>query len=151
MGLALSAELEHASLFAKAEHETGWLFGPPEENTCAVATTIEAKPLPRSMKPRIRLGDPLPVAPAPAAASAAPATIAPAEPPPARRMTRERLIERIIEMNPTVNKDFLAAFDRDALHRYLERLVALAEPRGRMARWIRTGETPAILGRERPD
>src|SRR5690606_771942 len=46
MGLALSAELEHASLFAKAEHETGWLFGPPEENTRAVATTIEAKPLP---------------------------------------------------------------------------------------------------------
>ncbi len=58
--------------------------------------------------------------------------------------TRERLVERIREANPSATTGWLASFDEDALALYLDHLEAACEPRGRGARWVRPGDTRAI-------
>jgi hypothetical protein len=62
--------------------------------------------------------------------------------------TRERLIERIREVNPSATTGWLASFDEEALALYVEHLEAAREPRGRGARWVRPGDTRAIRGWE---
>lgn len=59
-------------------------------------------------------------------------------------MSVEQLIERIQTMNPTATPEYLGGFDREALISYLAHLSYSLEPRGRSARWVRTGDTPAI-------
>lgn len=66
-------------------------------------------------------------------------------------LTREQLMQHIQSINPTATAAHLARFSARALGLYLSHLQASFEPRGRMARWIRPCETPAIIGFEATD
>lgn len=68
-----------------------------------------------------------------------------AESAPAPDYTAEQLIEQIATHNPTASRDFLSGFSPTALLNYLSHLIACQEPRGRLARWVRPDETPAIM------
>lgn len=57
---------------------------------------------------------------------------------------RSNLVGQILTHNPTASADFLSQFDVEELGEYLEHLEAGARPRGRMARWVRRGNTPGI-------
>lgn len=59
-------------------------------------------------------------------------------------LSREQLIDRIQSLNPTASAEYLGRFGEQSLSLYLDHLLALCEPRGRMARWLRRGETRAI-------
>ncbi len=63
-------------------------------------------------------------------------------------LNREQLMARILEVTGGRSRDFLEGFTDARLSDYLERLLASREPRGPEARWVRRGETPAIVGRE---
>ncbi len=63
------------------------------------------------------------------------------------RLTREQVVDRIVSMNPSATPDFLADFEDTALSRYQDRLTAARSPRARTERWIRAGDTPAIMSR----
>lgn len=64
---------------------------------------------------------------------------------PADDRSEPALIEQIIEINPTAQRDFLARFHRRDLCRYLEHLNVLARPRGRGSAWVRVPEAPAVI------
>jgi len=68
--------------------------------------------------------------------------------PESSRLTREQVVDRIIQINPTATTEFLGAFQERELGKYLDHLVAASGPRGRHARWERPADSPAILGRE---
>ncbi len=70
---------------------------------------------------------------------------APASLPPSDDASEPALIEQIIEINPTAQRDFLARFQRRDLCRYLEHLNVLARPRGRGSAWVRVPEAPAAM------
>jgi len=59
-------------------------------------------------------------------------------------LSREQLMDRIAELNPSASPEFLARFGLESLGNYFDHLISAQEPRGRMARWVRRGETPAI-------
>jgi len=67
---------------------------------------------------------------------------------PARRLTREQVVDRILSLNPTVDADYLREFSESSLADYLRRLDSLAEPRGRRAVWVRPAAR-AIVSRRR--
>ncbi len=58
--------------------------------------------------------------------------------------TRDQLIDRIAEFNPSASREFLGRFAHQSLGNYLEHLLCAQEPRGPLARWVRRPETPAI-------
>lgn len=60
--------------------------------------------------------------------------------------TREQFILQIRSLNTTASREYLSEFSLRALRFYYEHLEATSVPRGRMARWIRPAETPAIIG-----
>ncbi len=64
------------------------------------------------------------------------------------RLTREQVVDRILSLNPTASREYLSQFRDEALGRYLDHLTAASEPRGRAARWIRPGDSPAITWRQ---
>jgi len=66
-------------------------------------------------------------------------------------LTKVRLVERIIEMNPTASEQFLRVFSHKRLMDYMEHLASAQEPRGRNASWLRRGDSPAIVAREPRD
>jgi hypothetical protein len=55
----------------------------------------------------------------------------------------EPLIGAIIEINPGAGRAFLRSFEVRQLESYLEHLRSGQTPRGRGARWVRSGETSA--------
>lgn len=58
------------------------------------------------------------------------------------------LVDKILEINPTANGNYLSGFGRDALSHYLDHLQTSTGPRGRHAGgWVRRAETPGIVGR----
>lgn len=67
------------------------------------------------------------------------------------RVPQVSLMQQIIELNPTATAGFLARFAESSLRHYLDRLAMAKQPRGRDSRWVRTGETPAIMARETID
>jgi hypothetical protein len=67
------------------------------------------------------------------------------------RLTREQVVDRIITITPTATASFLDRFNDRSLGMYLDHLVAASRPRGRGARWLRPGDSPAILARESQD
>ncbi|MCA9288093.1 MAG: hypothetical protein KDA05_05885 [Phycisphaerales bacterium] len=69
------------------------------------------------------------------------------DPSPTSRLTREQVIDRILQFNPSAKIEFLDTFSESSLSHYLDHLVATAAPRGRDAVWVRRGESPAIVGR----
>ena len=83
----------------------------------------------------------------PAASAATVETKAPAVVDPAR----QQLLSQIFEFNPSACPAFLNAFENSALRTYLDHLHAAQIPRGRNARWVRPGDSPAIMWRERRD
>lgn len=66
-------------------------------------------------------------------------------------LTRSQVIERLLTLNPTASVEFLEGFSERALRTYLDHLAAAQVPRGRMARWVRPGDTPAIVMAEPRD
>jgi len=60
-------------------------------------------------------------------------------------LQRTRLVEEIRELSPTAPAGYLLRFNDRALEDYLRHLRSAAEPRGRAARWLRPGDTPAIM------
>lgn len=62
----------------------------------------------------------------------------------ASRLTREQVVDRIIQINPSADAGFLGRFDPPELEIYLTRLERMAEPRGRRATWVRRATSPAI-------
>ena len=63
------------------------------------------------------------------------------------RLTREQVVDRIIQVNPTATERFLNQFGKEKLEKYLAHLDAASRPRGREAIWPRPGDSPAILTR----
>lgn len=61
-------------------------------------------------------------------------------------LRRWQLMERIMELNVTAREEYLEDFSDDSLARYLEHLESMGSPRG--ARWVRPGDSPAIMVRE---
>lgn len=66
-------------------------------------------------------------------------------------LSRSQLIERIITHNPTASVAFLEDFSEAALRNYLDHLLSSQIPRGRLARWVRPGDTPGIVMAEPRD
>jgi hypothetical protein len=67
------------------------------------------------------------------------------------RLTREQVVNRIIHINPTATEAFLSRFSEDSLGRYLDHLIVATGPRGPQSRWLRPGDSPAIVARESDD
>jgi len=59
-------------------------------------------------------------------------------------MTRSQMVERIQSLNPTASAEYLSTFSPRHLLTYLEHLTASLEPRGRLARWLRPEDSPAL-------
>lgn len=64
-------------------------------------------------------------------------------------MSKQQLIEAIREHNRSASDDFLIGFDEAALSNYLNHLQYKIGPRSGAAAWVRTGETPAVVTRQR--
>ncbi|HZW08433.1 MAG TPA: hypothetical protein VFF69_00880 [Phycisphaerales bacterium] len=62
------------------------------------------------------------------------------------RLRRWQVMERIMELNTTAPEEYLAGFSDDSLERYLAHLESMDSPRG--TRWVRPGDSPAIMVRE---
>jgi hypothetical protein len=73
------------------------------------------------------------------------------EPAPTETLTKARLVERIIELNPTASEAFLRVFSHRRLMDYFEHLASAQEPRGKHSSWLRRGDSPAIVAREPRD
>lgn len=67
---------------------------------------------------------------------------------PAPDPAHERLVDRIRTLNPSASREFLVNFRTQALELYLRHLaIAVQEPRGRTAVWVRPADTPGIVSR----
>ncbi len=64
-------------------------------------------------------------------------------------MSKQQLIEAIRKHNHSATQDFLMGFNEDALNNYLNHLEYRRRPRNSNSRWIRPGETPAVVMRAR--
>ncbi len=60
---------------------------------------------------------------------------------------QSRLMNQILELNPSASLDFLAQFSPSALGEYLDHLTSSSLPRGRFARRGRPDNTPAVTVR----
>ena len=62
------------------------------------------------------------------------------------RLSREQVVDQILTINPSAGRSFLEQFGADGLSDYLDRLINARSPRGRESRYVRRGDTPAIVG-----
>ena len=58
-----------------------------------------------------------------------------------------RLVNQILELNPTASMEFLGQFSPSALGDYLEHLTSSSLPRGRTSQRARPENTPAVTVR----
>ena len=63
-------------------------------------------------------------------------------------LTKDRLIDLILETNTSPSREWLQQFRTDQLRNYLDHLELTREPRGRHSRWTRPGDTPAVVWRK---
>jgi len=63
-------------------------------------------------------------------------------------LSRQQVVDEIIEINPSASADFLAQFDDDLLRKYLDHLHYTQGPRG-SGSWDRPNDAPAIMVRRR--
>ena len=63
-------------------------------------------------------------------------------------LDKDRLIDLILETNPSSSRDWLMEFRPEQLRSYLDHLEMTLEPRGRNSRWARPGDTPAVVWRK---
>ena len=61
--------------------------------------------------------------------------------------TVDHLVELIVSLNPGADRSWLTTFDAYDLHRYLQHLESVQEPRATALPWQRLGDTPAIVTR----
>lgn len=66
-------------------------------------------------------------------------------------LSREQVVDRIIQINKTATTAFLSRFEDQSLREYLRHLSMVNVPRGAQSAWVRPGDTPAIVGRESQD
>lgn len=71
------------------------------------------------------------------------------EPEPREGLSRLQVVERIMDLNHSATEAYLDTFSDRALTSYLAHLESAGQPRG--ARWVRPGDTPAIIVRETTD
>jgi len=64
-------------------------------------------------------------------------------------MSTAQLIQEICRLNRTADARFLGRFDRDDLDRYLAHLKFKSDPDHARSAWVRPGDTPAMIRRER--
>jgi hypothetical protein len=62
-------------------------------------------------------------------------------------MSKQQLIDTILEHTRGIPADFLETFDDQTLRSYLKRLTTLRGERGRGSGWVREGGSPAIASR----
>lgn len=62
-------------------------------------------------------------------------------------MSKLEIIEAIRLKNRTADQAFLVAFDTRTLASYLKRLTTIQGRRGPSSRWIRQGDTAAVVTR----
>jgi len=62
-------------------------------------------------------------------------------------LRRDQIFDRLLTLRPGMSLEFLEGFSNEALGEYLDRLESFASRKGRDARWIRTGRTPAVVTR----
>lgn len=62
------------------------------------------------------------------------------------RLSREQVVDQIMTINPSAGRAFLEQFGAEGLCDYLDRLINARSPRGRESRFVRRGDTPAIVG-----
>jgi len=60
------------------------------------------------------------------------------------RLSREQILDRILDLSRGTTTAFLADFDRATLADYLDRLTRLRDHRGTTSRWVRRPGPPAI-------
>lgn len=65
-------------------------------------------------------------------------------------LTQAQLIAQILDVNPSATRGYLSQFTVRELKNYLDHLDAMQRPRGPQSRWIRRGDSRAIVGREAP-
>lgn len=63
------------------------------------------------------------------------------------QQTRARLLDAIMTLSPHLARESLDAFGHSDLEAFLRHLQAASLPRGRLARWVRSGGTPAVVSR----
>lgn len=63
---------------------------------------------------------------------------------------REVLIDRIVELNPSADHEFLGGFEEPALEQYASHLESALTPRGRGSRWSRPNDSPAVMAWQAP-
>lgn len=73
--------------------------------------------------------------------------LAAADPSPVAAPEQARIMNQILELNPSASMDFLGQFSPSALGDYLEHLTSASGPRGRSARRGRPENTPAVTVR----
>ena len=56
-----------------------------------------------------------------------------------------KLIEAIREFNASARREWLEQFEPTQLRTYLAHLEYAHEPRGRTSRWLRPGDSPAVV------
>ncbi|QYU69196.1 hypothetical protein J4558_03365 [Leptolyngbya sp. 15MV] len=66
-------------------------------------------------------------------------------------LTREQVVDRIIEINPSATVAFLSRFEERPLRAYLDHLIVGKAPRGPASVWIRPGDSPAIVMHDSAD
>jgi hypothetical protein len=59
-----------------------------------------------------------------------------------------QLIAQILDVNPSATRTYLSQFTARELKNYLDHLDAMQRPRGPQSRWIRRGDSRAIVARE---
>ncbi|MSR43832.1 MAG: hypothetical protein EXS15_00525 [Phycisphaerales bacterium] len=64
-----------------------------------------------------------------------------------RTPTVDHLVESIVAMSPSADRQWLLDFDAYDLMRYLQHLECALEPRTTASPWQRLGDTPAIVWR----
>ena len=64
-------------------------------------------------------------------------------------MSKYEMIDQIRRVNRTVNETFLLEFNEDQLESYMLRLTRLQDHRGSGTRWVRSGDTMAVVTRRR--
>lgn len=60
-------------------------------------------------------------------------------------MSKHEIIEAIRQVNRTANPEYLVRFEQRALESYLRRLTTVLNRRGRDSRWVREGDTHAVV------
>ncbi len=60
---------------------------------------------------------------------------------------QSRLMNQILELNPSASLEFLSQFSPGALNDYLDHLTSSSLPRGRLARRARPENTPGVTVR----